>query len=303
MPGYKGKPKKGKKPNKRHPRSSSSSPRRGVSPTLAQLREDPECAYLLCAARETSIPELAAEYRQTAARVWRERHPSPARVPSPIRVSVPELYGETGTSSEGELGEDSPCSEEEGTPPHRDAAPTPGQLERDPQCAALLKMARETSSPEWAVVFRQEAVRGWLDRHVSPPHALSSRKVDTCTVSATASTPEEEFGEGDSPGEGEEQEEVVAAYPPSVDDASTVDYGGEGVDYPPSLDDASTVDYGGEGADYPPVARRRFHRRLRGGGGGGVRGGGLSPSARKALFRHRGRGRGRPSSVRVLRHL
>ncbi|XP_076867065.1 uncharacterized protein LOC143518467 [Brachyhypopomus gauderio] len=136
MPGYKSKPKKGKKSCKRHHRSSSSPPRRKATPTLAQLMQDPICASLLHQAREHHDPEAAERVRQEAVRLWREYNPSTSREPSPLWVSSFALCG----------------------------------AER---------------------------------------------------------TPESEFGEGDSSGEEEEQEDEEEAYPPSLYDASTVDYGEE----------------------------------------------------------------------------
>ncbi|XP_076850657.1 uncharacterized protein LOC143500421 [Brachyhypopomus gauderio] len=192
--------------------------RRDSTPTLAQLKRDPECSYLLCAARETTIPELSEEYRKTAARVWQEKHPSPSRELSPIRVSVPELYG-TGTTPEGELEEDSS--------PHHETTPTQEQLEQDPVCAAQLAVARESLDPERAELFCEGT--------------LSSLRVGSCIISATQSTPETGFLQVS------EQEDEEEGYPPSICDASTVDYGGEGEEaYPPSVSDASTVDYSEE---------------------------------------------------------
>ncbi|XP_076836031.1 uncharacterized protein LOC143481768 [Brachyhypopomus gauderio] len=84
----------------------------------------------------------------------------------------------------------------------------------------------------------------------------SRTRVEACVAGATSSTPESEFGEGDSE---EEQEEN---YPPSVGEASTMDYCGEvdpvdygegeeeEEDYPPSV--GSSADDHGEGeGDYP----------------------------------------------------
>ncbi|XP_076879087.1 uncharacterized protein LOC143527675 [Brachyhypopomus gauderio] len=159
MPGYKSKPKKGKKPSKRHHRSSSSPPRREAPPTLAQLELDPICASLLRQARVHHDPEAAEKLRQEAVRLWGTYHPTSSREPSPLRVSSFALCG-------------------------------------------------------------------------------------------VEKTPESEFGEGDSPGEEEELEDEEDSYPPSLCDASTVNYGREEESeedgYPPSLDDVSTVDYGEE---------------------------------------------------------
>ncbi|XP_076829464.1 uncharacterized protein LOC143475497 [Brachyhypopomus gauderio] len=231
-------------------------------PTQAQMKRDPECAYLLCAVRETSIPGLAEEYRKTAARVWQERHAAPPRELSPIRVSVPDLYG-TGTTPEGELEGDS-------FPRHK-TVPTLEQLETDPVCASLLRSAQEQDNPEKAERLRQEVVRIWGTEY--PP--FSPLWVGSLEQYATEGTPEGEFGSGDSLSEEEEKDEgeepapsvcdasteEEEAYPPSVCDASTVDYGGEGEDYPPSESEAATDDYGeeegeeSEDEDYlpPPV--------------------------------------------------
>ncbi|XP_076864009.1 uncharacterized protein LOC143516343 [Brachyhypopomus gauderio] len=187
MPGYKSKPKKGKKPSKRHHRSS----------------------------------------------------PSPSRERSPLRVGVLELE------------EDTP-GQEEGSSPRQEAVPTQEQLEQDPVCAFQLAAARGTQYPELAKELREGAVRIWRERQrrLSPARALSPLRVDSCVYGAVESTPESEFGEEDS-----EEEQEGEDYPPSICDASTVDYGGEEEEeeYPPSEDSASTVDYGGgDGEEYPP---------------------------------------------------
>ncbi|XP_076857252.1 interferon-induced protein 44-like [Brachyhypopomus gauderio] len=121
-------------------------------------------------------------------------------------------------------------------PPRRDAE----QLESDRVCAFMLRGVRVTEDP---------ALKAELYQGV---------RVGACTVGATASTPEEEFGEGESEEESEEEEyppppgEEDEEYPQSICDDTTVEYD----DYPPSIcddtteDDASTVDYGAE--DYSP---------------------------------------------------
>ncbi|XP_076839093.1 uncharacterized protein LOC143484312 [Brachyhypopomus gauderio] len=134
------------------------------------------------------------------------------------------------------------------SPPRRITSPTPEQLERDPVCALQLASARrvEESNPELAEIFRQGAMRIWRELHSPPSRARSPPRVDSGVYGAVESTPENEFGEEDSEEE-EEQDEEEEAYPPSIGEASTVDYGGDGEEaYPPSLDDVSTVDYGGE---------------------------------------------------------
>ncbi|XP_076862343.1 uncharacterized protein LOC143514703 [Brachyhypopomus gauderio] len=145
------------------------------------------------------------------------------------------------------------------SPPRRITPPTREQLMSDPVCALQLTSAQklEERNPELAELFRQGAVRIWRERHSPPSRTLVPTERSPGEICVADSTPEAEFGEGDS--EEEEQDEEEEAYPPSLYDASTVNYGGEEEeDYPPSLDDASTIDYGeeeeeSEAEDYLPL--------------------------------------------------
>ncbi|XP_076873078.1 uncharacterized protein LOC143522949 [Brachyhypopomus gauderio] len=110
MPGYATRPKRGQRPSKRC-HASSSDPRNTTTPTPEQLKSDPVCAYMLCAARETVDPERAEMFRQSAVRMWRERHPPPTKELSPIRVGSVELYA-TEKTPEGEFADEG--EEEEG---------------------------------------------------------------------------------------------------------------------------------------------------------------------------------------------
>ncbi|XP_076840778.1 uncharacterized protein LOC143485280 [Brachyhypopomus gauderio] len=104
MPGYATRPKRGQRPSKRR-HASSSDPRNTTTPTPEQLKSDPVCAYMLCAARETVDPERAEMFRQSAVRMWRERHLPPTRELSPIRVGSVELYA-TEKTPEGEFADE-----------------------------------------------------------------------------------------------------------------------------------------------------------------------------------------------------
>ncbi|XP_076837629.1 uncharacterized protein LOC143482898 [Brachyhypopomus gauderio] len=141
MPGYATRAPKGKRKSRRH-HGSSPVRRQEVPVTEQTMEQDPFCAYMLCAAQETDDAEMAEHFRQTAVRVWEERHPHASLELPPMAVgsstreedSAPLLVfpeeEETGepilvgagafalTPPEDEFGEaDSPSEEEDETYP------------------------------------------------------------------------------------------------------------------------------------------------------------------------------------------
>ncbi|XP_076852977.1 uncharacterized protein LOC143508919 [Brachyhypopomus gauderio] len=84
MPGYTKRAPKGKKKSWRH-HGSSPVRRHDVPVTEQTMKQDPFCAYMLGAARETEDAGMAEHFRQTAVCEWKERHP-PASVELPPRA-------------------------------------------------------------------------------------------------------------------------------------------------------------------------------------------------------------------------
>ncbi|XP_076845480.1 uncharacterized protein LOC143490857 isoform X2 [Brachyhypopomus gauderio] len=85
MPGYATRAPKGKRKSRRH-HGSSPVRRQEVPVTEQTMKQDPFCAYMLCAAQETDDAEMAEHFRQTAVRVWEERHPHASLELPPMAV-------------------------------------------------------------------------------------------------------------------------------------------------------------------------------------------------------------------------
>ncbi|XP_076871165.1 uncharacterized protein LOC143521749 [Brachyhypopomus gauderio] len=213
MPGYATRPKRSQRPSRRH-HASAPAQHRAATVTPELMEQDPLCSIMLLRSWEAKTVEMAEYFRQTAVRMWRERHPCPTRDLSPLRVGSLELCSTEKTPESEFEGEESEGEEEE-----EDQAPS--------VCSAsTVDYGEEEDYPPFVCYAPTVDYGGGEGNEEDyPPSKCSAPAV----------------------GYGEEEEEEDYDYPPSECSAPAVVYGEEEEEeddeYPPSECSAPAVGY------------------------------------------------------------